>query len=150
VQSGEVDVAGSVLSASSGPVQLCCDDHNGCALAIDVVSTEATVPLAGPGGVALSIASCPPGSGVDRRGRSFDVFLDGDPAAPAVLEEPRAWRDAAAQLAASVAGGAEAGAPPAVLAVCGAKNVGKSSFARLLVNVLLNSHPCVAFLDTGG
>ena len=37
---------------------------------------------------------------------------------------------------------------PLRVAVCGAKAVGKSSFLRLLVNKLLNTHPCVAYLDT--
>lgn len=32
-------------------------------------------------------------------------------------------------------------------AICGAKGVGKSTFARLLVNSLLNQHASVAFLD---
>jgi hypothetical protein len=35
-----------------------------------------------------------------------------------------------------------------VLAVCGAKNVGKSTFARFLVNSLLNRYKQVAYLDT--
>ncbi len=39
------------------------------------------------------------------------------------------------------------GPAPAMVAVCGSKNVGKSTFARLLVNSLLNAHPHVAFLD---
>ena len=39
------------------------------------------------------------------------------------------------------------GPGPAMVAVCGSKNVGKSTFARLLVNSLLNAHPRVTFLD---
>ena len=37
---------------------------------------------------------------------------------------------------------------PFIIAVCGAKGVGKSTFARLLVNSLLNHCSNVGFLDT--
>jgi hypothetical protein len=37
---------------------------------------------------------------------------------------------------------------PLSVLVCGSKNTGKSSFARLLVNALLNQHRTVAYLDT--
>ena len=36
----------------------------------------------------------------------------------------------------------------AVIAVAGTKGIGKSGFARLMVNTLLNDHPRVAYLDT--
>ena len=36
-----------------------------------------------------------------------------------------------------------------MIVVAGAKKVGKSTFARLLVNTMLNHVPCVAFLETG-
>lgn len=34
------------------------------------------------------------------------------------------------------------------IAVTGTKGIGKSSFARLMVNVLLNHNPQVAYLET--
>jgi hypothetical protein len=37
---------------------------------------------------------------------------------------------------------------PLVVAVCGSKGVGKSTFARLLVNTLLNTCPAVGYLDS--
>ena len=37
---------------------------------------------------------------------------------------------------------------PLSVLVCGSKNTGKSSFARLLVNALLSQHGIVAYLDT--
>lgn len=36
----------------------------------------------------------------------------------------------------------------AVIAVAGTKGIGKSGFARLMVNMLLSTHPKVAYLDT--
>jgi polynucleotide 5'-hydroxyl-kinase GRC3/NOL9 len=43
---------------------------------------------------------------------------------------------------------ASAGGRPPVIAVCGTKGAGKSSFGRLLANALLNWAPRVAWLDT--
>lgn len=37
---------------------------------------------------------------------------------------------------------------PAIIAIAGTKGIGKSGFARLMVNTLLNTHPKVAYLDT--
>jgi polynucleotide 5'-kinase involved in rRNA processing len=53
------------------------------------------------------------------------------------------WRQAAGALASWDAGAAEP-----VIAVVGSKQTGKSTFARLLVNSLLNRAPLVAYLDT--
>jgi hypothetical protein len=152
VQSGEIDVYGRVLSASSGAVELSGDADNGGAVPIEVVSTEARVPFAGSGGAAFSIASSRPGaSGAasSQAQHSFNVYLADDPGAPGALAAPQDWQHAAAELATSIAGGGAAGAPPALVAVAGPKKVGKSSFCRYLINTLLNSHPCVAFLETG-
>lgn len=91
---------------------------------------------------AAATAGLPPASRT-----SFSLHLADDPAAPRHLPFPAAWQQAAAEVAQSVA----AGPPgvPAVIAVCGSKNAGKSTFARHLVNSLLSTHPVVAFLDTG-
>jgi polynucleotide 5'-kinase involved in rRNA processing len=53
------------------------------------------------------------------------------------------WRQAAAGLASRDTGAAEL-----VIVVVGSKQTGKSTFARLLVNSLLNRAPLVAYLDT--
>jgi polynucleotide 5'-hydroxyl-kinase GRC3/NOL9 len=144
VHSGVVDVAGRRVSASDGAVPLAGAPEAGGAAALAVASAEAPrVPLAPAGGAALSLA----GAGA-AGGRSFDLALAGAPGAPAAPPPlPDVWRAAAEAVAASAAAGAAAGAPPATVAVLGAKKVGKSALARLLVNVLLNKFPVVAYLD---
>lgn len=141
VHSGEVKVAGRVLSAGSAPVELSADPSS--ALLISVEATECRIPLAGSGGAAFSIAG-----GIPEK-RGFQVFLEGDADSPGVFEIPQAWHQAAAGIAQSIEAGQAAGAPPAVIAVCGPKKVGKSSFARYLANVLLNTNNSLAYLDTG-
>lgn len=37
---------------------------------------------------------------------------------------------------------------PLLVAVCGSKGVGKSTFGRLLLNSLLNAFPAVGYLDS--
>lgn len=141
VHSGEVEVAGRLLSARDGATELRTDAAT--PLAVSVAACEARVPLAGAGGAAFSLAGGAPDA------PTFRVALEGDPGAPAPADVPEAWLQAAGGIAESVAGGLAAGAPPPVIAVCGAKKVGKSTFARYLTNVLLNDHPRVAYLDTG-
>ena len=156
VHSGEIDVAGHTMSASCKPLRLDADED--FPVVIASVSAEARVPLAGTRGAAFSIDYPPPSSPAEggkkleghHKSTGLQVYLETDPEAPKLVSEvPPAWRDGAASVAASVAAGLAAGAPPPVIAICGAKNVGKSSFARFLVNRLLNAHPVVAYLETG-
>ena len=109
---------------------------------------RAQVPRASAGiEVVLAIASTiSPGPGSQQP--SFQAHLADDPAAPRPLPFGPPWQAAVAEIAASV-GAAPAGAPPAVIVVAGSKKVGKSTFCRQLANALLNTHPVVAFLDTG-
>jgi polynucleotide 5'-hydroxyl-kinase GRC3/NOL9 len=81
----------------------------------------------------------------------FSVWLAGTTAgaANALPRLPPLWHQAVAELEGSLAAQAAAGGGPPVILVCGAKKVGKSTFARFLVNGLLPQHPCVAYLDTG-
>ncbi|PRQ16052.1 putative P-loop containing nucleoside triphosphate hydrolase [Rosa chinensis] len=56
---------------------------------------------------------------------------------------PPEWSDAADAVAqASVA------SPPPIVLVCGAKNCGKSTFSRYLLNILLHRYKKVGYLDT--
>jgi polynucleotide 5'-hydroxyl-kinase GRC3/NOL9 len=141
VQSGEVELAGNIRSARSAPLRLSVDSE---ALRISVVATDATIPLAGTGHAAFSISS----RSTQGR-RSFDVLLEGDADAPRPFEIPPAWREPASAIAASIDAQRTAGGPPAVVVICGAKKVGKSTFARYLTNTLLNTLPCAAYLDVG-
>ncbi|PRW58709.1 polynucleotide 5 -hydroxyl-kinase NOL9 [Chlorella sorokiniana] len=96
-------------------------------------------------------------AGGSRQQLGFEVWLSSDPTAPPVPPQlPPLWHQAAGEVqhtlaaAAAAQGGAgagQAGQPP-VIVVCGAKKVGKSTFARFLLNSLLARHGCVAYLDT--
>lgn len=63
--------------------------------------------------------------------------LDRDSSATSI---PRDWKDAVETIT--------LGSNFPIVAICGAKNVGKSTFARFLVNSLLNRYKEVAYLDT--
>lgn len=148
VHSGEIDVAGHRMSASSRPLHFSVD--NSSPVVITAVAAEAQVPLAGSRGAVFSISHPPNSNTVSSASADLDVHLVGDPGNPHSFQElPESWRQGAGELCASVDAGLAAGAPPAVIAICGGKNVGKSSFARLLVSMLLNRHHTVAYLDTG-
>eukprot|EP00887_Chlorella_sp_A99_P005329 scaffold1.g5329.t1 len=158
VQSGEVAVAGRVVSAATGPMELSADERVGGPLILQVHSAEGQVPLASRSEAVFSLARSSDQvapravAGSAAAGRparlGFEAYLDDDPAAPVALPLPPLWHQAAGEVAASVVAGAAVGAQPALVVVCGAKKVGKSTFARLLTNMLLNHHPAVAFLDT--
>lgn len=76
---------------------------------------------------------------------TFQLHLPDSPTAPAATLTPPDWQQAVAAVLEHNASGASG---PPVVAVCGAKGVGKSSLGRLLVNQLLNQHPVVAYMDT--
>lgn len=63
----------------------------------------------------------------------------------AAHQTPQAWTQAAIDIVARIASNPK---HPHTIAIVGSKQCGKSSFARLLVNSLLESCPSVAFLDT--
>lgn len=72
------------------------------------------------------------------------LYLSAAAAHPA-HEIPEAWRQAAIDIVACTASNSK---HPLTIAIVGSKQTGKSSFARLLVNSLLESCASVAFLDT--
>lgn len=111
----------------------------------------ATPPTAGT----AATAGTADGGAAGRQQLGFDVWLTSDPAAPPVPPPlPPLWHQAAGEVqhtlaaAAAAQGAAGTGQPP-VIVVCGAKKVGKSTFARFLLNSLLAQYGCVAYLDTG-
>lgn len=146
VHSGEVDIAGTILTARSLPADISTDDTN--PVIISVVATEGRIPLASSGTAGFSLAGRTISTSLEDRG--FEVHLENEyEAASHVLEIPASWKHAASGIAESIQAGQAIGAPPPIIAVCGSKKVGKSTFARYLSNVLLNTHPSVAYLDTG-
>lgn len=172
VQSGEVAVQGAVLTPASGAVELCADERGGGAALVEPGAGVGTVPLAASGaavftltrlpGSSSSSSSAPPGTprqqaqgaqGETQRQLGFEAWLASDPTAPRTPPPlPPLWHQAAGEVGHTLQqqqqqlGGVGG---PAVIAVCGAKKVGKSTFARFLANALLSQHPCVAYLDTG-
>ncbi|RKP10145.1 hypothetical protein THASP1DRAFT_22118 [Thamnocephalis sphaerospora] len=80
-------------------------------------------------------------SGKDASVRIRDISVLGATA----LRTPWSWQQAADALT-NPAAAQSRGQPPVVL-VCGAKNAGKSTFARYIFNSLLSNYPEVAFLD---
>lgn len=176
VQHGEVAALGAVLTPASGPVEVAADRCGG-ALLLEPGAAQGTVPLASPGGASFTLKRLPAGSesavlpgppATPQRQQQagsasaddassispgFEAWLAGEPGAPpAPPPLPPLWRQAAAEVEESLAEAAAAGggAQPPVIVVAGAKKVGKSSFARFLLNGLLARHGCVAYLDTGG
>ena len=112
------------------------------------------------------------GGGIGRDSLGFDAALAGSSAAAAAGMAahplPQLWHQVVAEVEESLDGypqeqqqqqhgwdapgmppAAAAAAPPPVIVVCGAKNVGKSTFARLLANTLISKYGAVAYLDTG-
>ncbi len=175
VQRGEVSVCGGTVNAASGPIDLAADDRCGGPLLLQPGAGASTVPLAASGPAAVLTLSRaaggatggPPsasaGDGAAAAAAAapkrhhtlgFEVWLDSDLAAPAPPPPlPPLWHKAAGEIAASIQQQQQqqqGGAAPPVIAVCGPKKAGKSTFARLLANSLLSCHPCVAYLDTGG
>lgn len=170
VQSGELYIAGRIVDASNGPLELAADARVGGPLLVEVVPGSGQVPLAscseavfsitriagstgcaaaagGADGLVAPAAGSGAGSRLSRLG--FEAWVDDEPSAPMALLPPPLWRQALTEIAVSLAAGTAAAAPPALIVICGAKKVGKSTFARLLANTLLNQVPTVAYLDTG-
>jgi hypothetical protein len=145
VHSGEIDIAGSVLTARNIPTEIYTDET--APLIISVVATEGRIPLATSGSAGFSLAG---GVGSSPENRGFELHLEHEYEASAhILEVPVAWKQAASGIVESILAGQALGAPPPVIAICGTKKVGKSTFARYLTNVLLNIYASVAYLDTG-
>jgi polynucleotide 5'-hydroxyl-kinase GRC3/NOL9 len=145
VHSGEIDIAGSVLTARSLPAEIYTDET--APLIISVIATEGRIPLALSATAGFSLTGSNINSGENR---GFELHVESEYEVSAhILQIPVVWKQAAAGIAESIAAGQEVGAPPPVIAICGTKKVGKSTFARYLSNVLLNTHSSVAYLDTG-
>ncbi|KXZ56686.1 hypothetical protein GPECTOR_1g618 [Gonium pectorale] len=101
---------------------------------------------AGGAGGAGSSASAPAGGPPARTsssGPTFTLHRPGEPRAPPSMLLSPEWNQAIDEVCRTAASGA-----PLVLAVLGAKGVGKSSLARLAANRLLDEAPRLAFLDT--
>jgi polynucleotide 5'-hydroxyl-kinase GRC3/NOL9 len=173
VQSGELSVFGSLITAASGSLEVCADERCGGALLLEPGAALGTVPLAASSTVVFTLMRCtgsgagfggPPATpnprqqqkdasesgsgGGSRRQLGFEAWLSSDPAAPAAPPPlPPLWQQAADEVDETL-GQLPPGMPP-VIVVCGAKKVGKSTFARFLANSLLTRHASVAYLDTG-
>lgn len=78
---------------------------------------------------------------------SFEVFAAGAAEAPSCLHCSQEWRHAIDAIMQPASADTSQDAP-VVVAVCGSKGVGKSTFARLLTNAMLNTCHQVAYLDT--
>ena len=74
-----------------------------------------------------------------------DALHNAHAADAAIWQKPEQWQRFVSDLS-----GSSQLSPAQTLCVlvCGSKNTGKSSLARLLVNALLSKHGTVAFLDT--
>jgi len=74
-----------------------------------------------------------------------NALHDGRSADAAIWQPPEQWQRFVSDLS-----GSSHLSPAETLCVlvCGSKNTGKSSLARLLVNALLSKHDTVAFFDT--
>jgi hypothetical protein len=135
ITSGEVLSCGALLSPDRGPVQVCGDPRIGGPIILEPAVPRTQLPLASAA-VRLTVS-----------GDDAQAWLDSDLEAPTAVPLPPDFLRIAAEVAASLAGGPP-GAPPPLIVTCGGKKTGKSTFARLLVNTLLNIHPEVVFLDT--
>jgi len=174
VQSGAAWVAGRVVTSETGAVSICADARVGGPLAIEASNVGVQIPRSGSQITAITLRSqdaSPPdasatgpehvsagGTAAAQRkhwqepARPFQVTqqMAAGPAAQAAAQGAAAapdycheWRQAAAELAAR-----QAAAAAPIVAIVGSKQTGKSTFARLLVNSLLNTWPMVAYLDT--
>ncbi|KAK9828014.1 hypothetical protein WJX81_000356 [Elliptochloris bilobata] len=138
VKSGSLWVHGLLVREGSAPVRVCADARIGGALALEAAPGDVQVPLLREAVVSFQLRPAHGSAGGSGSGL----------AAPAATPIPAEWRQAADSIAAASAACASAGHPAAVVAVCGSKGTGKSTFARLLVNALLSrGSGCVAFLD---
>ncbi|KAM7264313.1 hypothetical protein ACFE04_001996 [Oxalis oulophora] len=70
--------------------------------------------------------------------------LESSDQSSASIQIPTEWSEAAEFIAAN----SVSSSPPPIIIVCGAKNCGKSTFSRLLLNLLLQRYRKVAYLDT--
>lgn len=192
VSSGAVAVAGCIISASRGSVDICADVRLGGPLVIEAVNSSVAVPLVGGVPASFTLRNCLPkpwnafeidqGTKTDlpaadptasdaatrisvsestlytlaRKApaqRALSSFKVQQPplmaaiAAHPPLDTPQIWCQAVSDITASASSMSAVSKSP-VIAVVGSKRTGKSSFARLLANSLLNHYPAVAFLDT--
>mmetsp|Transcript_38173 Transcript_38173/g.107864 ORF Transcript_38173/g.107864 Transcript_38173/m.107864 type:complete len:565 (+) Transcript_38173:240-1934(+) len=150
VLGGEVWLAGRRLTPSSEPVDVLVGGEAADCAAVEGVGSPPQVPHARTSArTKLELRSIGP----CRSKHTFSVTTTQSSRGISSRAEgviyPGSWRQAAEGVAA--AGGAGQGKramPPPVVAVAGSKGAGKSTFARLLVNTLLNRWPEVAYVDT--
>ncbi|CAL8467483.1 g7021 [Coccomyxa elongata] len=153
VTRGAVWLNGTYLEAGSAKTTICADAVLGGALPIEAVPSGTKVPHPHQD-VQMSFhppmesgesATASNSSGVSPVGPRWRVLPDG---ACAAYHSPQDWREAAAGVSAAIAEACAAGRSGGrAVAVAGAKGTGKTSFARLLANSILNHVPRIAWLD---
>ncbi|BDA42877.1 Polynucleotide 5'-hydroxyl-kinase NOL9 [Coccomyxa sp. Obi] len=153
VTRGAIWLNGTFLEAGSAKTAICADTVLGGALPIEAVPSGTQVPHPHQDVQITFHPPVEPGAsttasntnGGSSAGDRWWVLPDGARAAPHI---PQDWREAAAGVSAAIAEVCAAGRSGGrAVAVAGAKGTGKSSFARLLANSLLNHVQRVAWLD---
>ncbi|GLI68858.1 hypothetical protein VaNZ11_013403 [Volvox africanus] len=171
---GAVRVAGKLVTVESPPLVLSTGGRFSLAIKIVGEAYVTQVPFAASQEVVeVSLQSRPPlplpvrsvGTAADRQGPrtgqgdqedaaaavpstapspcTFDLYHPTDQRAPPSMLVSKEWAQAIEDVCSAACLGV-----PVVVAVLGAKGMGKSSLARLVANRLLDECPTVAFLDT--
>jgi hypothetical protein len=160
VTAGCLDAYGFQATPETHPVQFGVDARTGGALLLQPAPGRAQVPrIAQATATTVVVHSSTLGhphhqqqqhrGDGGRPSSSFGACAPGEPGAPAFHALPPEWRQAAAAVADASQQRPARGVGPAVVAVCGPKGSGKSSFCRALVNALLScGHGAVVYLDT--
>lgn len=173
VQSGEIALSGSIFSSNTSNIHISAEED--APLVIQAIAAETTtIPLASHGSASFAIQANPDKinsregihsdpiktSNTPKKNKmtatnshlSFSVYLDSDSTAPIPIHSnlPSVWLDSLAAISSSIKAAQMTGTARShpLLFICGSKNVGKSSYARSLVNRLLSIHSTVAYLDT--
>lgn len=144
VEEGQVDLYGHILVPSSKPLQMGADETLLIAWSTACFDTE--IPYNAEKRSVVRISSVNESNGAVGDGASFTVSLWKEDEIHLV---PDGWMQASDDIIASIDIGVRQGIDrPPIIAICGGKKVGKSSFGRYLVNKILNSYSTVFYLDT--
>lgn len=146
VERGAVELSGFRLQASSDPLLLAADAS--LPIAIRAEPPDPRIPLSPLGGSRVRIKSVRDEfDGQSSVDNTFQTLID-DHSTGIDVSLPPIWAQAAEDIVANSSSPVTTHPFPPVIAICGGKKVGKSTFARYLVNKLLNTHPSVAHLET--